>query len=279
MSRIPVSVVIIAKNEEDGIAECLASVAGWADEIIVVDDFSTDKTVEVIRRFPATIFQRKMENEGRHRNWAYAQTRNAWVLSLDADEQVTPELKEEIDEVLPTATCQAFALPIKTYIGDYWVRYAGWYPARKIRLFLKDRCRYEEAEVHPRPILDGTEHPLNCPIDHKGYPDFEHLIASVNRQSTLEAQKWLRTGRNVTGGMVVRRTADRFVRSYIRKRGFKDGIVGFIIGLCASLYQILSYAKYWELKRKTKGEPISEKIKSSSSIGEPLPAKLIAEDL
>lgn len=271
MSRIPVSVVIIAKNEEDGIAECLSSVAGWADEIIVVDDFSTDRTVEVVRRFPVTVLQRKMENEGRHRNWGYARTRNSWVLSLDADEQASPELKDEIDRVLPAATCQAFALPIKTYIGDYWVRYSGWYPARKIRLFLKDRCRYEEAEVHPRPILDGTEQPLECPIIHKGYPDIEHLIASVNRQSTLEAQKWLRTGRNVTGGMVVRRTFDRFVRSYIRKRGFKDGIVGFIIGLCASLYQILSYAKYRELKRKMNGAPFPAAVKRPSEIGEPLP--------
>src|SRR5262245_21467392 len=105
MSRVPVSVVIIAKNEEAAIGDCLASVAGWADEIVVIDDFSTDRTMDVIRRFPATVFQRKMENEGRHRNWGYAQTRNAWVLSLDADERVTPELKEEIARVLPTATC------------------------------------------------------------------------------------------------------------------------------------------------------------------------------
>jgi len=249
MDRIPVSVVIIAKNEEDCIGKCLASVTGWADEVIVIDDYSSDRTVEIVRSFGATVFQRKMENEGRHRNWGYAKARNAWVLSLDADEQASPELKDEIDRVLPAAACQAFALPMKTYIGDYWVRYAGWFPARKIRLFLKDRCRYEEVEVHPRPILDGTEQPLNGWIEHYGYPDFEHLFAGVNRQSTLEAQKWLRTGRSVTGGMVVRRTVDRFMRSYIRKRGFKDGLVGFVIALCASLYQIFSYAKYWELKR------------------------------
>ncbi|MDP2653463.1 MAG: glycosyltransferase family 2 protein [Candidatus Omnitrophota bacterium] len=256
MNKLLISVVVITKNEEDNIEDCLASVAGWADELIVVDDESADRTVELARKFTDRIFHRKMENEGRHRNWAYAQAKNDWVLSLDADERVTPELQREINEAIPTAGCAAFAIPLRNYIGTYWVRYAGWYPASKIRLFQKNLFRYEEAEVHPCAIVDGKTGSLTKDIIHKGYPDFEHFLASLNRQSTWEAKKWIRTGLNMTRGRIMRRSVDRFFRSYIGKRGMKDGLVGFMVALFAGLYQVVSYAKYWEMKRQATGQDV-----------------------
>ncbi len=248
MGKIPLSVVVIAKNEEANIAECLSSVYEWADEIILVDDESTDRTVEIAEEFADKIFHRRMDNEGAHRNWAYAQARNEWVLSLDADEYVTEELKEEIEKVIPNDDYVCFSIPLRTYIGKYWVRHSGWYPAGKARLFKKDRFKYEEAEVHPCVIVDGDTGHLTKDIVHKGYPDFEHFLASLNRQTTLEAKKWLRTGRHMSLGKAVWRTIDRFPRVFIRKKGYKDGFIGFMIAFFASLYQIMSYAKYWELK-------------------------------
>jgi glycosyltransferase involved in cell wall biosynthesis len=252
MPQAPVSVVVITKNEEDNIGDCLKSVHGWADEIVIVDDESTDRTVEIAKQYTDKIFHRRMDNEGKHRNWAYAQARNAWVLSLDADETVTPELREEISRTLADTGYYAFSIPLRNFIGTYWVRHAGWYPAGKLRLFIKDRFRYEEVQVHPRVFVDGETGHLTKDIIHKGYPDFGHFLASLNRQTTLEAQKWIDTGRQMSAGRASWRTIDRFFRSFIGKKGYKDGFIGFMIAVFASLYQLMSYAKYWEMRKKIK---------------------------
>jgi len=245
------SVVVLTKNEESCIAECLESVK-WADEIMVVDDESTDKTLEIVKQYTPKIFIRKMDIEGKHRNWAYAQARNPWVLSLDADEKVTPELKLEIEKAINTQEFVAYTIPLRNYIGNYWVKYGGWYPASKVRLFRKDKFKYEEAEVHPRIILDGKCGHLKGDIIHKGYPDLEHFLSSVNRQSTLEAKKWINTGRKMTLIWITWRTVDRFFRRYLRKKAYKDGVYGFVIAYFDSLYQILSYIKYKEMQKSRK---------------------------
>ncbi|MBF0123265.1 MAG: glycosyltransferase family 2 protein, partial [Candidatus Omnitrophica bacterium] len=110
MATFPISVVIIAKNEEDNMDDCLSSAQGWADEIVVVDDHSTDRTVEITKKYTQSVYQRKMDNEGIHRNWAAAQAKHEWVLYLDADERVTPELQREISAVLPATTHVAFSI-------------------------------------------------------------------------------------------------------------------------------------------------------------------------
>ena len=248
MSKVPLSVVIITKNEENNIRECLSSVYGWVDEIVVVDDESRDRTVSMAQEFTGRIFHRRMDNEGKHRNWAYAQARNEWVLSLDADEKVSDELKEEIVAVLKDTSFHAFSIPLRNYIGKYWVRHSGWYPAGKLRLFMKSRFRYEEVEVHPRVFLDGETGHLTKDIIHKGYPDFEHFLASLNRQTTLEAKKWIATGRKMSLGRAVWRTIDRFARAYILKQGFRDGATGWFVARMAGRYQWVAYQKYRRLQ-------------------------------
>lgn len=244
-----ISVVILAKNEQSCIDSCIESV-GWADEIIVVDDESTDRTVEIARRHSAKVFRRKMDIEGRHRNWAYGQANNNWVLSLDADETVTPELKIEIEKAIQSSDFVAYDIPLRNFIGNYWVRYGGWYPAAKVRLFKKDKFKYEESEVHPRVLINGSCGHLKSDIIHRGYPDLEHFLNIVNRQSTLEAIKWVNTGRKMTLLWASWRAVDRFFRRYIRKKSYKDGMYGFIIAFFDSLYQILSYAKFIEIRNK-----------------------------
>jgi len=154
--RLPLSVVTIAHNEEDKIEPCLKSTYGWVDEHIIVDDYSADKTLDIARKYTDKIFQRKMDIEGVHRNWAYQKAKNEWVLSLDADETVTDELKKEIFEVIKgNAEFDVYSIPLRTYIGNYWVRYGGWYPAGKVRLFKKSKFKYEEVKVHPRVFYEG----------------------------------------------------------------------------------------------------------------------------
>ncbi|MEW6101128.1 MAG: glycosyltransferase family 2 protein [Candidatus Omnitrophota bacterium] len=249
MEKLALSVVVLTKNEESCISECLESVK-WADEIIVVDDESSDRTVEIVRRYTDKVFIRKMDVEGTHRNWAYDKARNNWVLSLDADETVTEGLRKEIAKAISSSGFPAFSIPLRNYISNYWVRYGGWYPASKVRLFQKDKFRYEEVEVHPRVFIDGECGHLKSDIIHKGYPDLEHFLNSVNRQSTLEAKKWINTNRKMSLFHASWRAIDRFFRRYLRKKAYKDGLYGFIIAYFDSLYQILSYAKYRELKNK-----------------------------
>lgn len=251
-NKTPVSVVVIAKNEENNIADCLGSCFGWADEIILIDDESTDKTKEIAVKFADKVITKKMLVEGTHRNWAYAQASNVWVLSLDADETVTPELKQEITQAVKNDKFAAYSIPLRNYISNYWVRYGGWYPAAKVRLFRKDKFKYEEVEVHPRVFIEGECGHLKSDIIHKGYPDLEHFLSSINRQSTLEAVKWINTGRKMSLGRALWRTIDRFFRRYLGKKGRKDGLYGFMIAYFDSLYQIVSYAKYREMQNNLK---------------------------
>ena len=251
MEKIPVSVVVITKNEEANIAACLESVK-LADEIIVVDDESTDNTVEIARRYTDKIFFRKMDVEGTHRNWAYSQAKNIWVLSLDADEQVTPELMIEIKSAIKSDEFAAYSIPLRNYINNYWVRHGGWYPAAKVRLFKKANFKYEDVVVHPRVFIDGVCGHLKCDIIHKGYPDIEHFLSSLNRQTTLEAEKWVTTNRKMSLLHASWRAIDRFFRRYIRKKGCLDGRYGFVIAMFDTLYQIISYIKYIEMLENKK---------------------------
>lgn len=251
--KVPLSVVIITKNEENNIADCLNSVQ-WADEAVVVDDFSQDRTVEIARRFTDKIFQRRMDVEGIHRNWAYQKAKNEWVLSLDADEMTTAELGAEIKKLLETPPrFNGFAIPLRNYIGDHWVRHGGWYPAGKLRLFRKDKFRYEEVGVHPRAHLDGEWSCLKSDIIHKGYPDFGHFLSSLNWQTQQEGKKWVDDKRKMSFGFAMQKAVGRFFKTFVMKKGYKDGFVGFMVAFFAGLYQIMSYARYWELKRDDKG--------------------------
>ena len=247
MSRAPLSVVILTKNEEENISACIQSLKGWADEIIVVDDMSADQTVKIAQAMADKVVIKKMDVEGTHRNWAYAQARNSWVLSLDADETVTPELKEEIAGVLPGTEHACFSIPLRNFIGKTWVRHGGWYPAAKVRLFKKDKFKYEDVVVHPRAIVDGSCGHLKSDIIHKGYPDFGHFLASLNRQTTLEAQKWITTNRKMGQGKIAWRAIDRFFRRYIGKKGWKDGYIGFMVAFYDTMYQLISYAKFRQM--------------------------------
>lgn len=251
IGNLSLSVVTIAHNEEKNIESCLESTRGWADEHIIVDDFSTDRTIEIAKASGAVVFQRKMDMEGMHRNWAYQKARNEWVLSLDADETVTEELKQEIsDAIQGNAEFTAYSIPLKTYIGDYWVQHGGWYPAGKLRLFKKSKFKYEEVGVHPRIILDGKCGHLTKDIIHKGYADFSDLFYGLNRQTSLEAEKWFNEKRKIGLAKMLWKACDRFFRTYVRKKGYRDGIVGFVIAVHSALYQILSYAKYWEMQNR-----------------------------
>ncbi len=249
---IALSVVIITKNEEKNIKDCIESVFNWADEIVVVDDNSSDRTKEIALEYTDKVLSREMDIEGRHRNWAYQQARNNWVLSLDADERVTDELKEEIEVFLASnPESVACSIPRRNYIGSYWVQYGGWYPSPQLKMFLKNRFKWEEAHVHPVAHVDGEVTHLKSDIIHYSYRDITDFVNKLNSQTTLEVEKWIDQGKEIKSSRFLRRSIDRFLRSYFRKQGFRDGFYGFVLAYFAALYQFLSLIKYKELKRKT----------------------------
>jgi len=251
--KVGLSVVILTKNDASRISRTLESVK-WADEIIVVDDESTDHTLDIVRKYTDRIFIRKMDIEGRHRNWAYSQAKNAWVLSLDSDEIVSPQLKEEITRVLKNNPREnGFTIPRRNYIGDYWVKQGGWYPSPQLKLFRKDKFRYEEATVHPRAFMDEPCGHLRCDIIHYSYRDIEDFLGKLNNQTTREAKKWLAQGKPMRLVRFLWRSCDRFIRTYVGRKGYKDGFWGFVVAYFASLYQFISYLKYRELIRRGYG--------------------------
>lgn len=257
--RPKISVVIIGKNEEKNIDECLASVTGWADEIVFVDDFSTDSTVERVKKTSGTVVvQRKMDQEGRHRNWGAAQAANDWIMILDCDERATPEVKAEIDGLFDgkDEKIVAFWVPRKNYLGDHWLQYGGWYPAPHMKLYNRKYLRWKEAVydvVHP-----GTEYleegrtgaQLKNHLIHHNYRDVEDFIRKTNRLTTLDAIKWYLDGRKMTMARGLRRSFDRFFRRYIRKKGYKDGYYGFVASALSGFYEFAAYSKYREIVEK-----------------------------
>ncbi len=249
--KMNLSVVVITKNEEGRLRECLTSVSAWADEIVVVDDASTDKTRDIARDFTSKVVERVMDIEGRHRNHAYSLAKHDWVLSLDADERVTPELTREIDELLNAGPrFDAYAIPRKNFMGTTWVRYGGMYPSAQIKLFRKSKFRFDEnAEVHPQAYMDGPSGALKSDILHYTYRDFTDAIAKLDRQTDLEAKKWFREKRKVGTLGTMRKMVDRFWRSYFSKKGYKDGVIGLFLAVNSGMYQFLSYLKYWEMKK------------------------------
>ena len=258
MEKIPVSVIVIAKNEASRIGRTLDPVVAWADEVIVVDDESTDATASIAQQKGAKVLKKKMEKEGAHRNWAHAQARNEWILSLDADEVPTEELKEEIAGILKKPEADAYTIPRRNFIGDYWLQWGGFYPASQIKLIRKAKFKWEEVEVHPRAFLEGPCGHLTKDLLHYTYKDCADFLKKLNSQTTLEARKWFNYSKenpkkaaykmNVTHTLW--RMFDRFMRTYFRKRGYRDGFIGFMMACFASLYQLVAYAKYRELQKE-----------------------------
>lgn len=248
--KVPLSVVVLTKNEASRITECLRSVE-WADELLVIDDESADDTVRVAESLGARVLRRKMDIEGRHRNWAYAQAKHEWVLSLDADERVTPALAQEIQELFRAgAAYETYSIPRRNFIGRRWIRYGGWYPSAQMKLFKRSVFRWEETTVHPRAFSDKAWGTLTHDLMHYSYRDKPDFVRKMDWQTTLEAEKWIADGRRVTFGKSLWRTIDRFFRSYLLKQGWRDGQLGLFVAWMGGKYQWLSYRKYVTIKRR-----------------------------
>lgn len=243
------SVVIITYNEEENIGGCLEGVK-WADEIVIVDNFSTDRTIDIAKRYTDRIFQRKWDGYGSQKNHAISKATNNWILAIDADERVTRELSNEILALFRSGEplLAGYELPYKVFFGDRWVRHGGWYPEYHIRLFRKDQGRFKERLVHEGVEVSGPVGRLHHFVEHYTYRSISDFIQRMDRYSTLSAEAYHKEGRQVGWLETAFRAWFTFVQMYLLKRGFLDGAVGFQLATLYSYYTFVKYSKLKELR-------------------------------
>lgn len=244
------SVILITKNEAANIRVCLESVA-WADELIVVDSGSTDDTVAICNELGAQVHVHDWPGFGVQKNRALGYATKDWVLSLDADERVTPELRAEIEMILRTAhTTDAYLVPrLSNYCGRF-MRHSGWYPDLLPRLFKRDKARFSDDLVHERLIIEGTTGKLQGLLLHYAFDDLEEVLHKVNQYSTAGAQMMQRRGRQASLTGAVLRGLWSFVRTYILRGGILDGREGFMLAVSNAEGTYYRYLKLMLLNRK-----------------------------
>jgi glycosyltransferase involved in cell wall biosynthesis len=246
--RAGLSVIIITKNEAANIRDCLESVA-WADEIIVVDSGSSDTTVEICKGFGAQVHVHDWPGFGLQKNRALAYASKDWVLSLDADERITPELRAEIESVLQNPQEDGYEIPRLSSFCGRFMRHSGWYPDFVLRLFRRGKGCFSDALVHESVQLQGSVARLQQPMLHYSYRDFDDVLSKLNSYSSAAATMQQRRGKKGGLAQAVLHGLWAFFRTYILRAGFLDGREGFMLAVMNAENSYYRYIKLW-LKQK-----------------------------
>jgi glycosyltransferase involved in cell wall biosynthesis len=254
--RKKISVIIITKSEERNISDCLRSVE-WADEIVVVDANSSDRTVELARKFTDKIFVNEWLGYAAAKNFALEQCNNPWVLWLDADERVTPELAKEIQTTigLTDSPYRGFEVARRAYYLGKWIRHCGWYPGYVVRLFRNENARFSDSRVHESLQLSGTIGRLKNDLLHFTDENLFHYFSKFNRYTTLAAEDVVEARKKFTLRDLLIRPPFLFLKMYVLRLGVLDGMHGLVLSLLSAAYVFVKYAKLWELSVHRKRVP------------------------
>ncbi len=245
------SITVITHNEEQNIVPCLES-ARWADEIVVLDSGSTDRTVELARQFTERVFTVAWEGFGKTKNRAVDAATMPWIFVLDADERITPELRQEIEGILRTdGPLDGYRVPRRNFFCGRFIRHLGWYPDYSIRLFRKERGRFVEREVHESVQVQGRVGTLVHPMLHYTYRSLSDFLQRLDRYSTLAARELVKQGKKPVWGELVWRPFLTFLKLYFLQRGFLDGRDGYTLAFLYSTYTLVKYAKARELRQQS----------------------------
>ena len=245
------SVVIITNNEEKNIGRCLQSVRDLADEIVVVDSFSNDKTREICGQYGVTFIQREWEGYTATKNFAMAQATNDLILSLDADEVLSEELSRSIKVVLENRSADGYTMNRLTSFCGQWIKHGGWYPDKKLRLINRQKGKWTGKHLHERMVLEenAVKAHLTGDLLHYSFHSISDHIRQIDKFSALRAQSYLEKGVRVTWWHLFIKPGFSFFRTYILKAGFLDGYYGYIIAYSTAYAHFLRYAKLYELKK------------------------------
>jgi len=243
------SVTVITKNEAADVGDALASVA-WADELIVVDSCSTDETVAIARQHTDRVVVREWPGYIAQKNYAASLAAHDWILSLDADERVTPELAAEIQTCLKAAPREAaFQIPRVTWHLGRWIRSTDWYPDYQMRLYDRRSAEWTGRYVHEAVTVRGTAGRLRGELQHYAYRDIADHLETINHYTTLAARQMHEDGRRAGILQLAGHPPLAFLRNYLAHGGIGDGLPGFIISALNAYYVFLKFAKLWELDR------------------------------
>jgi glycosyltransferase involved in cell wall biosynthesis len=244
------SVAVITKNEAQNIARCLESVP-FADEIVVIDCGSTDETVAIARRFTDRVIQHEWEGHVRQKQFAVDSAANDWILSLDADEEVSAPLRaliKNLQRAEPNA--DAFTVRRRTFYLGRWINHSGWYPDTRIRLFDRRKARWGGLDPHDEVIGEGRVSALAGDLHHYSYRDLAHHLRQIDSYTTIMAEGYYQKGRRARLTDLLFRPAFKFVKAFFLQAGFLDGVRGLIISTLAAYYVFVKYAKLWERGRR-----------------------------
>jgi glycosyltransferase involved in cell wall biosynthesis len=248
-----ISALIPTLNEEETLRDCLESLR-WADEIFVVDSYSRDKTLDIAREYSARIVQHAYVNSAAQKNWAIPQATHPWVLLVDADERVTPELQEEIRGLLEDGPRHdGYWIRRTNHFLGHRMKHCGWETDKVIRLFRRDVARYQEREVHAEIDLPGPLPVLRQPLLHYSFRSFAQYWRKMQIYSDWGASQLFREGKRAGWASIAFRPLIRFLKMYLLRLGFLDGIHGLVLCMLAAFTVFLKYAKLWELERQDPG--------------------------
>jgi glycosyltransferase involved in cell wall biosynthesis len=248
------SVVIIAGNEEANLPRCLDAVK-WADEIVVVDSGSVDRTVPVAQEYGARVIQIEWAGFGASKQAGVDAARGEWILSVDADEVVPEALADEIKAVLRTNDqVVGYYLPRLTQFLGRWMKHGGWYPDHVLRLFRRDRGGFDGAVVHESVVVNGPTARLQHALRHFCYPDLDSYFEKLTRYTTLAAQDLHEQGRRTSWFKIVVNPVAKFTKQYCLRGGWLDGLEGLVLALLSAGYVMTKYVKLRDLNRRSAGE-------------------------
>lgn len=245
---------MIVRNEEANIAGVCESVS-WADEIVVVDSDSTDRTVELARDVTEKIFNREFNGYKDKHQFADSQTTGDWIFWIDADERVTPELRESIERLrnLPESDlADGYKIARKTMFMDRWIKHSGWYPDFQLRLYRKDKSFWDGIAPHETARVNGRVETLEGEFLHFTKQDLSEYHRVTESYATLAANHKYEKGETVGGFGIFINTIAAFLRTFLLKQGFRDGVPGLMIGMFTAYGVFLKYAKLWERHHKKK---------------------------
>ncbi len=244
------SIAIITYNEENNIRDALESVS-WADEIVVVDSFSTDKTLEICREYTDKIYSEEWAGFSAQKNRAIELTTQPWVLVLDADERVSEDLKSEIIRAISNPDpADGYYIARENYFSGRWIKHGGWWPDLTLRLFKRDKGAFEEREVHEAIKVEGDTDSLENPIIHYTYKSIDDFFVRMEKYSGLAAKEMHKRRRKVSLLDLIFRPPATFISMYFIRLGILDGLYGIILASLYSVYTFKKYSKFRKLIRR-----------------------------
>ena len=276
--RRPLTVIIPTYNEEATIADCLASVR-FADEVLVVDSFSTDGTVRLAREAGARVLQHEYVYSARQKNWAIPQAAHEWVLLVDSDERVTPPLRDEILALLEAGPKHDgyWILRANHFLGRR-MRRCGWGTDRVIRLFRRDVSRYQDREVHAEIDLPGPLPVLRHPLEHHSFRSFRQYWRKIQLYSEWGAAQLYKEGRRAGALQILGRPVTRFIKMYVIRLGFLEGVHGLVLSLLGAFTVYLKYARLWEM-HLLKGAPeVPAQVEAGGALAREQIGRLVDEE-